>query len=93
MQQMADFKNGARTTHDPRKSNTRLMTEFAKAMTDEETKAAAAYFTAIPATPWIRVVETATVPKTRPVGGVPALNPAGGSISGSSISNSFPRKG
>jgi cytochrome c553 len=70
LQQMADFKSGARTTSDPRKSNTRLMTEFAKAMTDEETKAAAGYFTSIRATAWIRVVETATVPKTRPIGGI-----------------------
>jgi cytochrome c553 len=70
LQQMADFKSGARTTSDPRKSNTRLMAEFAKAMTDEETKAAAGYFTAIRATAWIRVVETPTVPKTRPVGGI-----------------------
>ena len=39
-------------------------------MTDEEIKAAATYFTSIPATPWIKVVESATVPKTKPQGGM-----------------------
>lgn len=66
MQQMSDFRKGARKTSDPRKANTGLMTRFAKMMTDEETVAAAKYFTAIPAKPWITVVEAATVPKTRP---------------------------
>jgi cytochrome c553 len=66
MQQMLDFRNGARKTSDPRKANTGLMTRFARMMTDEEIIAAAKYFTAIAATPWITVVETATVPKTSP---------------------------
>ena len=70
LQQMMDFKNDVRKTADPRKPNTQLMAAFAKGMTDEELKAATAYFTKIPATPWIRVVETATVPKTKPVNGV-----------------------
>jgi cytochrome c553 len=46
------------------------MTAIAKAMTDDEIKAAAEYFAAIPSTPWIRVVETATVAKTRIAGGM-----------------------
>ena len=70
VQQLIDFRNGARKTSDPRKGNTGLMSGFAKSMTDEEIKVAASYFAMIPATPWIRVVETATVPKTRPVGGI-----------------------
>src|SRR5262249_49558772 len=70
VQQMIDFRNGARETSDPRKANTGLMTRFAKMMTDDEIKEAARYFTAIPATPWIRVVESATVPKTRPQNGM-----------------------
>jgi cytochrome c553 len=65
VQQLTDFKNGARKTSDPRKANTGLMAGFAKMMTDDEIKAAAKYFSAIPATPWIKVVETDTVPKTR----------------------------
>ena len=70
VQQMLDFRNGARKTSDPRKANTGLMTAFAKAMTDEEIRESAKYFTAIPATSWIKVVESATVPKTRTQGGM-----------------------
>ena len=70
VQQMLDFRNGARKTSDPRKANTGLMTRFAKMMTEDEIKAAAHYFTAIPATPWITVVESATVPKTKPQNGM-----------------------
>jgi cytochrome c553 len=64
VQQLMDFRNGDRKTSDPRKSNTGVMAGFAKAMTDEEIKAAASYFTSIPATPWIKVVESASAPKT-----------------------------
>jgi cytochrome c553 len=46
------------------------MAGFAREMTDDEIKAAAKYFTAIPATPWIKVVESATVPKTKPQNGM-----------------------
>jgi cytochrome c553 len=70
VQQMTDFRNGARKTSDPRKANTGFMQHFAKSMTDDEIKAAATYFAAIPATPWVKVVETATVPKMRIQGGV-----------------------
>jgi cytochrome c553 len=69
-QQIADFKNDARKSAETRKTNTGLMTNIAKAMTDDEVKAAAEYFAAINATPWIRVVESATVPKTRLAGGM-----------------------
>jgi cytochrome c553 len=70
VQQLMDFRNGARKTSDPRKANTGLMSGFAKAMTDEEIKAAAKYFTSIPATPWIKVVESATAPKTKAQNGM-----------------------
>jgi len=68
VRQINDFRNGLRHTADPRKPNTNTMIDLAKAMTDEELKAAAEYFAAIKWTPWIRVVETKTVPKTRIVG-------------------------
>src|SRR5205823_3728456 len=55
---------------DTRKTNTNLMIGYAKAMTGDEIKAAATYFTAMNWTPWIKVVETATVPKTRIAGGM-----------------------
>ena len=67
---MLDFKNDLRKSADTRKANTNRMIAFAKAMTDDEIKAAAAYFGAIKWTPWIRVVEADTVPKTRIAGGL-----------------------
>lgn len=70
IQTMNDFKNGARKSSDARKANTNLMIGFAKAMTDDEIKAAAEYFGSMKWTPWIKVVETSTVPKTRTAGGM-----------------------
>jgi len=70
VQQLMDFRSGARKTSDPRKGNTGLMAGFTKSMTDDEIMQAARYFAAIPATPWIKVTEAATVPKTRPQGGM-----------------------
>ena len=65
IQQMNEFRDGLRKSADPRKTNTNLMSAIAKAMTDEEIKAAADYFSAMKWTPWIKVVETGSVPKTR----------------------------
>ena len=70
MQTMADFKNGARKSADSRKDNTNRMIAFAKNMTDDEVKAVAEYFSSMTWTPWIKVVETGTVPKTRIAGGM-----------------------
>jgi cytochrome c553 len=70
VQTMADFKGDARKSADTRKANTNLMIAYAKAMTDDEVKAAAEYFGAMKWTPWIKVVEAATVPKTRIAGGM-----------------------
>jgi cytochrome c553 len=70
IQTMNDFKSGARKSADARKANTNIMIAIAKGMTDEEVKAAADYFAAMKWTPWIKVVETATVPKTRIAGGM-----------------------
>ena len=66
VRQLNDFRNGLRYTADPRKPNTNTMIKLAKAMTDEEVREAAEYFAAIKWTePWVRVVETDLVPKTR----------------------------
>jgi cytochrome c553 len=70
VQQMMDFRNGLRNSAEPRKANTKRMAVFAKSMTDDEIRAAAEYFAAIPWTPWFKVVETRTVPKTRIAGGL-----------------------
>ena len=70
VQTMADFKNDARKSSDSRKANTNNMIRFAKNMSDDEIKAAAEYFSSMKWTPWIRVEETNTVPKTRIAGGM-----------------------
>ena len=67
-QQVADFKSGARKSSEPASLPVNLMVAVAKAATDEEVQAAAEYFAALKPKPWIRVVETETVPKTQ-VGG------------------------
>ena len=63
VQQMGDYKSGARKTSVP-KRNTDLMISLAKAATDTEVEAAAAYFSSLKPKSTIRVVETDTVPKT-----------------------------
>jgi cytochrome c553 len=70
MQQMADFRSGNRKSAEPRKANTNVMIAIAKGMTEDEIKAAAEYFGSIKWTPWIKVVETNSVPKTRIAGGM-----------------------
>jgi cytochrome c553 len=70
IQQMNDFKSGNRKSAEPRKTNTNLMITIARGMTDEEIKAAAEYFGSMAWTPWIKVIETSTVPKTRLAGGM-----------------------
>jgi cytochrome c553 len=78
VQQLVDFKNDLRASADPRKTNTAQMIQAAKAMTDEEIKAAASYLAAMPWTPWIRVVEADTVPAMRLSGNVFLPAPGGG---------------
>jgi cytochrome c553 len=68
IQQMHDFRSGARKSSDPRKPNALSMIAFAKAMTEAEIKAAAEYFGAIKFTPWTKVIETDTIPKVYPYG-------------------------
>jgi cytochrome c553 len=64
VQQTMDFKNGLRNGSAPRVAND-LMIKLAKAITEEELKEAAAYFSSIKPRANIVVVETETVPKTQ----------------------------
>ena len=64
MQQMADFKSGARKTSLPERVPSKLMISLSKAATDAEVEAAAEYFSALKPKAIIRVIETDTVPKT-----------------------------
>jgi cytochrome c553 len=75
MQQMADFKSGLRKTSEPRMGPPNAMIAIAKAATDEESRAAAEYFASFAFKPWIRVVEAATVPKTRVSGMLVPITP------------------
>lgn len=63
VQQMNDYKSGARRTAVP-KRNIDLMIGLAKAATDAEIAEAAAYFSALKPRQNTRVVETDSVPKT-----------------------------
>lgn len=63
IQQMADFKSGARKTS-VAKRNFDLMAALSKPITDEEVAAAAAYFSSLQPRAVIKVVETDTAPKT-----------------------------
>jgi cytochrome c553 len=65
VQQMADYKSGARKFSGPQRSPVLLMTAIAKAATDAEVQAAAAYFSSLKPRPVIKVVETDTVPATQ----------------------------
>jgi cytochrome c553 len=69
LQQLDDFKSGARTSWDKRKRNTGQMIDIAKGLSPEEMKAAAEYFSSMKWTPWVKVVEAEMVPKTHFVGG------------------------
>jgi len=69
IQQLTDFKNGARRSFDPGKVNTSRMAGFAKGMSDEEMATVAKYFSSMKVTPWVKVVETENPPKVINVGG------------------------
>jgi cytochrome c553 len=66
-QQVANFRNGSRKSSVPSLPPT-LMIAVANGVSDANLKAAAEYFAALKPRPWIRVVEAATVPKTRVLG-------------------------
>ncbi|MBI5769777.1 MAG: c-type cytochrome [Verrucomicrobia bacterium] len=68
IRQMQDFRSGLRSSSEPRKANALLMVALAQAMTDEEIREAAEYYAQVPATPWVRVVETDMVPQVKPTG-------------------------
>ena len=68
IQQMADFKSGARKTSVPGRLPPDPMTATAKGITDAEVASAAAYFAAQKPRQAIKVVETDTAPKTQNTG-------------------------
>jgi cytochrome c553 len=64
VQQMADFKSGARKSSVPNRAPATLKASLAKAITDAEVEAAAAYFSSIKPRSIVSVIEADTVPKT-----------------------------
>jgi len=64
VQQIRDYKSGARKFAGPQRSPSVLMTAIAIAVTDEEAQVAAAYFTSLKPKANIKVIETDTVPAT-----------------------------
>lgn len=65
IRQLRDFRDGLRRSSEPRKANALRMTSLAQAMTDEEMTEAAEYYARLPATPWVRVIETELVPQVK----------------------------
>jgi len=68
IRQMAEFKSGQRKCSEPRHAPVANMIGIASRASDQEIKEAAAYFSSLERKPWIRVVETSTVPKTHVAG-------------------------
>jgi cytochrome c553 len=65
LRQLNDFRNGLRHSVEPGKANSNTMVMLAKAMTDEEMKQAAEYFSSVTWRPHVTVIETNLVPATR----------------------------
>jgi cytochrome c553 len=77
-QQVLNFRNGQRQGSEPKRNPQNLMIGIAQAVTEAEIDEAAAYFAAIKPTSFVKVVETATVPRTVTVGSILAKDPKGG---------------
>lgn len=67
-QQIADYKNGLRKSSEPKMRPPSMMVDNARSVTDEDVRISAEYFASLKYQPWIKVVETDTVPKTHVAG-------------------------
>ena len=76
--QTLDFKHGLRKSSSPDMASVANMVKLSQTITDDEIKAAAAYFSSFKLKPWIRVVEVDEVPQTKPEGGMMVVIPGGG---------------
>ncbi len=77
VQQMIDFKSGARKSAEPRMRPPALMLAVAASTTDDEIHEAAAYFSSLEFKPWIKVIETTEVPATQVNGPMLVPSPTG----------------
>lgn len=78
VQQMEDFKSGARKSSVPGREPVEVMDHTAKAISKEDAASAAAYFSAIKPSPAISVIEAEQAPKTKVTGWHLAIAPEGG---------------
>ena len=78
VQQMTDWRNGLRKPGEPRMGPPAFMERIGLAATDEEARIAAEYFSALDFKPWVRVVETDTVPETHFSGWIHKVVAGGG---------------
>ncbi|HEY4132075.1 MAG TPA: hypothetical protein VGM50_15795, partial [Gemmatimonadaceae bacterium] len=67
--QVEDMKSGARTSAEPRMAPPAAMRKLAAAAHPSDVRIAAAYFAKLQAHPWVRVVETDSVPRVKVGGG------------------------
>jgi len=64
VEQMVDYRSGARSTAVPNRAPQVLMIASAKAVTDDEVREAAAYFSSLAPRAILRIVESGEAPKT-----------------------------
>jgi cytochrome c553 len=77
-QQIQDFRHGSRPGSEPKRLPQTAMIAIAQAATDREIAEAASYFASLKPASFVRVVETATVPKTVVYGWALVQRPGGG---------------
>lgn len=65
VQQLHAFRSGERRSAEPGRLATQMMIAVAKAADEDEIRAAAHYFAAVPRRPRIKVIESATAPSTK----------------------------
>ena len=64
IEQVGAFRTGERQSANRGQPNTAEMIKVAKLVSPSDLKQAAAYFSHLPRSPWVRVVESATAPRT-----------------------------
>ena len=79
VQQVLDFRSGARKSSEPASLPINLMVALSKSVSDADLRIAADYFAALKPKSWIRVVETETIPKTSVAGWMLVAIEGGGS--------------
>ena len=70
--QVTDYRNGLRASSEPNMGPPSNMLKLAKVTNEAEVKIAAEYFSKLKYKPWVKVVETKTVAKTRIIQGMHA---------------------